>query len=610
MTGPLDVAAAYADRFRAQGSALERMTELARAYNSEIDLAITELYRNEKPAAANLLFVNVNQYGMRIAGPDPNVVCPPLRSGIATSEKRADLRRRVVYGWFEANDMPAIRLQRAMWLITFSQAPVVLRPDREAGGPVWECKDPRRFFPSDPRMRPRDAVAVTERSWGWLRDRYAGDPDALARLDALHKRPRPGSGGPGWGPETQVRLLEWWDAETCMTVALGDAPEPGTGVSLAADQAACALESYPNLAGVTTVSCPTPVSLDPDSPRSQFDGMLGSYQMRSRLLALSYLAVEKGVFPDEWVLPSQPNVEPEVVVQPNPRQGITGVVRNGTIYRQPPDPQYGSGLMLDRLEGQERSGGSAPAEFGGQGATNVRTGRRGAQVMGATVDEYIAAYQTRLAQSMVNEIDIAARIDRAYFGDVEKEMVVTLKAAAGPVKYRPNDIWETGVVRVRYPFAGVDISNLTLEAGQMVGLESLSRQSYMEHHPLVENVEAEKDRITSEAVERAFFANLQTMAADPASPVTMSMLAEFRRLVLSDKLEWWEAWSKLSEEAAAAQAEIAAGQMEQPMPGVDGGLVPPGPVAEAGATLPGLEGLGSMLLATRAPRFTARGEAA
>ena len=59
-----------------------------------------------------------------------------------------------------------------------------------------------------------------------------------------------------------------------------------------------------------------------------------------------------------------------------------------------------------------------------------------------------------------------------------------------------------------------------------------------------------------------------------------------------------------------AQAEIAQGMAEQPMPGVDGGLVPPGPVAPAESTLPGLQELGGMLMATRGPRMTVRGEAA
>ncbi len=607
---PVEIAACWAERSREQGEAVQRMTDIAAAYNSEIDLAITEMYRSERPAAANLIFVNVNQYGMRIAGPDPNVLCPPLRPGIKSSEQKADQRRRIVAGWSELNDMPAVRLQRALWLITFSMAPVVLRPDATLGGPRWEVRDPRRFFPSDARMQPRDAVAVTERPWGWLCDRYRDDPDTLARLAALHKRPDRDM-EQGWSPHKPVKLLEWWDADRCEVIALGDAQEQGQ-TPLAEDQRACVLEGYDNLARVTPVANPTPVSLDPDKPMSQFSGMLGSYQMRSRLLSLSYIAVERGVFPEEWAEPTQANFEPEVVQVPEPRQGIIGIVKGGRIQRNPPDPQYGTGLMLDRLEAQERQGGSAPPEFGGNGATNVRTGRRGSQVMGATVDEYIATYQLRLAQSLQVEIDIAARIDRAYFGQVEKEMVVTLKGSSGAVKYRPDDVWETTQVKVRYPFAGVDISNLTLEAGQLVGLEAMARQTLMENHPLIEDVEREKDRITAENIERAFFQSLLAQAADPAQPVNMSMIAELRKLILSDRVEWWEAWGKVQADAADAQKAIEAGLAEQPMPGVDGGLVPDagGAVASPESTMPAMADLNAMLMQTRGPRMTVSGEAA
>jgi len=604
-----EVAAAFTERKRDMGTATERMTDLANAYNSDIDLAITELYRNEKPAAANLLYTNLHQYAMRVAGPDPTVICPPLRSGFKESERKADIRRRVIYGWHELNDMGQVRLQRAMWLLGFTCAPVVIRPDRRIMAPRWEPRDPRFFFPSDNRMQPRDAVATSERTWGSLREQYRDDEDALAKLAALHKNGYRRDGGPGWDDDKRVTLLEWWDDSWCMVVVVGDSPQ-NHNLSLAAEQKACVIAAYRNLAGVTPVACPTPVSLDPEKPRSQFDGMLGSYQMRSRLLALSYIAVERGIFPETWAEPNNSTDEPRITQVPDPRQGQVGIVSGGRIHREAPDPQYASGQLIDRLEYNERHSGSAPPEFGGSGATNVRTGRRGGQVMGATVDEYIATYQLRLAQSLTTEIDIAARIDRAYFGGVEKEMYVTLKAAKGGVKYRPNDIWETSHATVRYPFAGVDISNLTLEAGQLVGLEALSRERLMELHPLVPDVEAEKDQITAENIERAFFQNLMAMAADPASPVTMSMLSRLRQLILSDKVEWWDAWDTVQKEAEEAQAAIAEGEMEQPMPGVDGGVVPPGPVAAPGESMPGMGDLGAMLMATRGPRMTVRGEAA
>lgn len=609
MISPAEVAAAFAERKRDQSTSLERMEALARAYNDEDAIALTELYRNEKPAAANLLFTNLHQYAMRVAGPDPTVLCPPLRPGIKASEQKADMRRRVIYGWHEINDMAQIRLQRAMWLLGFTCSPVVLRPDRSIMAPRWEPRDPRRFFPSDSRLHPRDAVATSERTWGWLKEKYRDDDVVMSKLAALHKAGFRRDGARGWDDDHRVKLLEWWDDSVCMVVALGDSPE-NPGMSLSHEQRCCVIDDYKNLAGVTPVVCPTPVSLDADKPRSQFDGMLGSYQMRARLLALSYIAVERGIFPETWAEPNNSTDEPRIVQPANPRQGQVGIVSGGRIHREAPDPQYASGQLIDRLEYNERHSGSAPPEFGGSGATNVRTGRRGGQVMGATVDEYIATYQLRLAQSLTVELDIAARIDRAYFGSTEKELYVTTKGAQGGVKYRPNDLWETTVVRIRYPFAGTDISNLTLEAGQLVGLEALSRERLMELHPLVPDVEAEKDQITAENIERAFFSNLMTMAADPASPVTMSMLSKLRQLILSDKVEWWDAWDQLQKEAAEEQAAMQEGMMEAPMPGIDGGVVPPGPVAEPGQSMPGMGDLGAMLMATRGPRMTVKGEAA
>ncbi|NCV60837.1 MAG: hypothetical protein EBW52_05455, partial [Betaproteobacteria bacterium] len=41
------------------------------------------------------------------------------------------------------------------------------------------------------------------------------------------------------------------------------------------------------------------------------------------------------------------------------------------------NPGYKTDTALDRLERQERLEGSIPAEFGGESASNIRTGRRG-----------------------------------------------------------------------------------------------------------------------------------------------------------------------------------------------------------------------------------------
>jgi hypothetical protein len=606
MIAAVTVAEVYRERERAAGEAIARMKDVRDGYNGDLELAMPEIHRNESPAAANLIYTAVNQMAMRVALPEPNVECRPLRPGIAKSEKNAQMRRRVIAGWGELNDLPQTRLQRAMWLLAFQRAPVAIRPDVE-GYPRWEAKDPRYFFPSDGRMRPGNAVFACTQTYGWLKEHF---PDKADHLDALYKAGTTRAGRPGWDDDQIVQCLEWWSADEVMYLALGSQPQQGM-TPLAAAQKAAVLSSYPNLAKICPVVVPTPVSLDPDDPRSQFDGMLGSYQMRARLLALSYLAVFKGVFPDEWAEPSAPGVEAEVVQTPDPRQGIIGVVKDGRINRQPVDPQFASGQMLERLEGQERQTGSAPPEWGGAGATNVRTGRRGSQVMGATVDFYLQAAQTRMATSYELEIETAIKVDRAYFGNMEKEMQVSQKGAAGNVKYRPNDLWETAKVRVRYPFAGADLSNITLEAGQLVGLEAMDRTTLMEIHPLIEDVEKVKDRITADRIDRAAFSALETQAADPAGPITMTDLAKFRTAVLSDKKEWWEAWGDIQADKQAEQAQMAQGQVDpmapEAMPGIDQAGM--GAIAPAESTIPGLSELGNMLSKTRRPVMTVRGEA-
>ena len=106
------------------------------------------------------------------------------------------------------------------------------------------------------------------------------------------------------------------------------------------------LERVPNPIGECPVVFAQRISLD-DS-QGQFDGILGMYQMQARLMALEVIAVQKGVFPDTWLIGRQGET-PQIV---NPADGLTGevgVVRGGDLRDVQTQPGYMTNPTIDRL---------------------------------------------------------------------------------------------------------------------------------------------------------------------------------------------------------------------------------------------------------------------
>jgi len=110
-----------------------------------------------------------------------------------------------------------------------------------------------------------------------------------------------------------------------------------------------------------------------------------------------------------------------------------------------------------------------PAELQGEGATNVRTGKRGDSIMSATIDFPIKEAQDMLATSMQTENCIAIATMKSYFGNDRKQFFVTWKNAKGPVDYIANEVFENDNQMVSFSHAGSDANSLIVGLGQRLG---------------------------------------------------------------------------------------------------------------------------------------------
>ena len=579
-----EIVAIYGARSQATDQIKSRMRTLRDYYNGDVIVPLPEINSDEKSAVANLLAQGLDQTAMRIASTRPDIYCPPLDPARKRSRDNSDIKRKALFGWWENSRMDLQLAKRARYLIGYSNTVTQLRWNNETGCPEWHLRDPLTAYPATllgvDDMRPRDCIFGYERPLGWLHNNYP-DVGRVFQSDS------------DAGPDTAIELIEYVSADETVLIAMRGPVNTGlfaTSSYGSDDNLVVELERVPNRLGQTPVVIAQRISLD--SAQGQFDGILGMYQMQARLMALEVIAVQKGVFPDTWLV-GRAGETPQIV---NPADGLTGdggVIRGGDLRDMQMQPGYMTNPAIDRLERAQRLTAGIPPEFGGESSTNIRTGRRGDSVLSAAVDFPVQEAQRILARSLQEENKLAIDMAKRYAGNKGKTFYVTTKNAKGPVEYTPNVNFDSTENVVTYSQAGADVNNLVIGGGQRVGMGTMSKRSFMSIDPLVEDPEFEHDSVIAESLEEALLTSIQQQAVEGAIPP--ADLARIMDLVANNELELAKAVERVQKEAQERQAK----QVDAAAPEAQPGLAMPGMGAEARsvAAPPGQAGgeLGALL---------------
>ncbi len=561
-----EIVAIYGARAQATDLLKSKMRTLRDYYNGDVIVPLPEINADEQSAVANLLAQGLDQTAMRIASTRPDIYCPPSDPSRKRSRDNSQITRKALFGWWEHSRMDLQLAKRARQLIGYSTTVTQLRFNADTGCPEWHLRDPLTAYPATllgvDDMLPRDCIFAYERPLGWLHNNYPEVGQVFqADSDA--------------GPDTGIELIEYVGPEETVLIAMRGPVNTGlfaTSVYDSGENVVVELERVENRLGVTPVVCAQRISLD--ASQGQFDGILGMYQMQARLMALEVIAVQKGVFPDTWLV-GRAGETPQIV---NPADGLTGevgVIRGGELRDMALQPGYMTNPAIDRLERAQRLTAGIPPEFGGESSTNIRTGRRGDSVLSAAVDFPVQEAQRIMARSLQEENKLAIDMSKAYAGSRSKSFYVTTKNAKGPVDYTPNSNFDSTDNVVSYSQAGADINNLVIGGGQRVGMGTMSKMSFMAIDPLVEDPEFEHDSVIAEQLEAALLSSLQQQAAEGAIPP--ADLARIMDLVANNELELAEAVERVQREAQERQAKEVEAMSAEAMPG----LAQPGMGAES-----------------------------
>ena len=564
-----DIVELYHQRRLAAGPVHEQMRRVRDLANGDVVVPLNELDKNAKTNVANLLVQGLDQMSMRVSSTMPSPFFPPVKEGSENAKKYARMRKKALMSFWDENRMQMKLRRRARHLLAYSQSPVFIKPDFATLTPKWVVRNPLDTFAApmdEDDVVPENCIFTSRVTASYLLKNYGelvANQLRFGRVDS----------------DSRYTLLEYVCEDSMQLIVLGAEDNPELTQSERAGLEAILLEAIPNRTGMPLAVVPQRITLD--KPRGQFDGVLGMYYTRARLQALTEIAIERGIFPEEYLV-ARPGENPEIMQLADGKSGILGVVKGGDIQQLQLNPGYKTDTALDRLERQERLEGAIPAEFGGESASNIRTGRRGEAVLSATVDYRVQEAQEVFANSLLHEDKIAIAVEKAYWGDQQKFFFIPSRSSVGQETYTPNKVWQTDFHYVAYSAAGSDVNSLIIGLGQRLGTGLMSKESAREADPLIPDPDLEHDRIIAEGVESALLQSIQQQAVNPEGPYQPEDLAYLAKLVLENDETLFEAVRKTDERARERQAQAMPMGSPETMPG----LSMPGMGAEAPVAAP------------------------
>jgi hypothetical protein len=525
-----------------------KMRLIQSIYNGTAQIPLADMEQSSMPSTPNLMAAGIDQMAGRITSVIPSVQFSSIKPGVRRYDRNARNASRVVTGWWQGDRMPLKMKQRGRHMIAYGMSPVIVRWNFKTSCPSWHVRHPLETFPSTDiipgTVTPTDCIFAYRRSVGWLRQNGYGQQvfQLTNRMDSSN--------------DASVLMIEYVDQEMTHLMVAGYQSAESYASMIEVDNSmggfkGVTLEMYPNQVD----SCPVvvPMRLTLDTASGQFDNMVGMYYQQAKLMALEVMAVEKGIFPDTYLVSRAGEVGRFLDGPHDGRTGMVNIISGGDIKEIQSSPGYLTNPTIDRLERNQRVTSGIPAEFGGESSSGIRTGRRGDAVLSAVIDYPVAEAQENFAYSLEEENLIAISLAKTYDGNNERTIFVGTGNASRPVTYIANETFENSKHVVSYPATGSDLNSLIVGIGQRVGLGIMSKKSASILDPYIDNPEVEHDQIIAEGLEQALVSGIQQQAASGQIPPLV--LAKVMRLVSEDRMELAEALNKVTQDAMDEQAK-------------------------------------------------------
>lgn len=560
-------------RRRADHDIINQMASVKDRYTGDYVVALPEVEGEPDlpPSAPALIGAAIDSTAMLAASTEPNIICPAQFSS-ERSLDRALTRERALRANWRFSQMRILRRRAYRHHAAYGVFSFIVLPDYEHKRARVELRDPLGTYPevraSDDIRDPRNIAYVFGRSTSWLRKTFPDNPQ-LARLISEDDF----TAGDLWD------VIEWIDEDEIVMGVKGlrrrahvahswlhDHTPAGGGVELS---------RIPNRAGMVPAVAPRRITLE--KVAGQVSQVVGLFDLMNKLMALDIEAAKKAIFPDRYVI-GQEGRSPQLVGG-EWKDGRTGQVNLLLNAQQVGELVSTQGPLvhpvIDRIERAIRIGGGVAPFFTGETVGSLRTGRAMGELAAVSIDPRIQEMQEQMEEALrILNTSIMA-VEKGYWPNRKYTVFSGGVTDRQMTSYKPATDFETLENEVRYPFIGLDASQLSVILPQRVASGMMATKTAMILDPFVDDPDAEKDRIWQEQIDQAMSQSMLQQAT--AGTLPLIDVARIRELVGQGE--------PIVEAIQQANREAQERQAEQPEPGApeaQPGLAEPGQGAEAG----------------------------
>lgn len=544
-------------------------------YNGDIVVPLPDVKNSPAmaPPVPNLVIEAIDNLAMRANSTMPRITSPPRNPESESSRARAETKRRALYGRWHSSQLNIKRFRAFRHFVGYGTFAMITMFDEVKGHAVVELRDPLTAYPElrapDDIREPKNVGFIFARSVDWIRAHYP-----VAASQFLQN-----AAGKSW--DTLWDIVEWIDENEVVIGIMGPKiPAYGAMDARPYGYTAYELSRWKNKAGCVPVVCPRRVTLD--RIQGQMTSMLGFNDTFGRATALDFVAMERSIFPDIVIIGAN-GAPPQIFSGEwhDGREGKANILANATVQMLERGPGPMSGPVLASMERAIRSSGGVG---GGEDLAGQRTGAGVGALAAVTVDPRMQEAQEIMAQAhtIINTHIMAT--EKGYAPQQKYTIIPGLRGDMRSVTYVPEKDFEYEETVVDYPFAGLDVSQLSVAVTQLVGSELMSKRTGRSVHPMIDDGGQEEENIAIEQLDLAQLAGLSAQVqSGQMSPVQVAHI----RQLMADGAPMYKA---ILESAAIAATNA-------PAPGTPGAPEEGEPSPPAGTPNPALPQGGQQMMA-------------
>lgn len=561
------------DLQRIQGPTLLAMKDVLDRYDGDWVIPMPSLNDEPRlpPLTPALIGEAVDSMAMRASSVRPTVYSPaidPSKDTGRRSRQYATTRRKIIAATYHESKWLLGRRRFYRQLAAYHTGSLVVVPDFQSQMPRIEVRDPLSSLvepQANEQLRPPDYCAFITR--------HSGE-----HLRRLYPRARSEQGGPIPPLEAHEMwdCVEWFDLDQVVFGIVGPVRDyVNTYYNRTMSAPWMQLSpAYPNRAGIVPAVVPHNVSLGKIA--SRIGSMLGNVDLQAKLMALDIVAQEKAIFPDMYAIGRQSGM-PQVVggQWKDGREGEINMVLDVEsigMLRNTPDQR--TGQIIDRLERNFRVSTGLVPQTGGETYGALRTGAGINALAGMAIDHRVQELH-EISEAYMPHLNHAILATyKGYWPDQKYVLFSGWPDDPGRVTFTPEEHIETFDNTVSYAIAGADVVQQTQILGSLLGTGTISRRTFRQKHPWINDPEAEGSLVDEEQFEEALKQSIIQQLATGQMPLPVAAMIRRELSSGQDIFTAVEKADKMMRERQATPAPPAPEGMVAPpesMPGMAGG---------------------------------------